>query len=85
MIDQAALIEALEARRIGGACLDVFSVEPLPVDSPLWDLDNVIVSPHSASTVAGENAALVELFIDNLGRFRKGQPLRNRYDAVAGY
>jgi phosphoglycerate dehydrogenase-like enzyme len=85
VVDQGALWEALEARRIGGACLDVFAVEPLPVDSPLWDLDNVIVSPHSASTVVSENAALAELFIDNLSRFRQGQPLRNRYDPVAGY
>ena len=85
VIDQAALLEALQARRIGGACLDVFAEEPLPVDSPLWDLDNVIVSPHSASTVASENAALAELFIDNLNRFRQDQPLRNRYDPAAGY
>ena len=85
VVDQAALLEALQARRIGGACLDVFAEEPLPVDNPLWDLDNVIVSPHSASTVVGENAALVELFIDNLNRFRHDQPLRNRYDPVAGY
>jgi phosphoglycerate dehydrogenase-like enzyme len=85
VIDQTALLEALQAKRIGGACLDVFAEEPLPVDSPLWDLGNVIVSPHSASTVAGENAALVELFLDNLSRFRQGQPLRNRYDPAAGY
>ena len=85
VIDQAALLEALQERRIGGACLDVFSMEPLPVDSPLWDLDNVIVSPHSASTVANENALLVELFVENLNRFRQDRPLRNRYDAAAGY
>ena len=85
VIDQAALLEALQAGRIGGACLDVFAQEPLPPDSALWDLDNVIVSPHSASTVAGENAALVELFLENLGRFRHDQPLRNRYDSAAGY
>jgi phosphoglycerate dehydrogenase-like enzyme len=85
VIDQGALLEALQSGRIGGACLDVFAEEPLPVDNPLWDLDNVIVSPHSASTVVGENTALVELFIDNLDRFRQDQPLRNRYDPAAGY
>lgn len=85
VIDEAALIEALQAGRLGGACLDVFEREPLPPDSPLWEMENVIVSPHSASTLADENAALTELFIDNLGRHLDGRPLRNPYDALAGY
>jgi glyoxylate/hydroxypyruvate reductase A len=85
VVDQAALTDALRAGRLAGACLDVFDTEPLPPDDPLWRLDNVIVSPHSASTVASENAALTDLFIDNLGRFADGRPLRNRYDPARGY
>jgi glyoxylate/hydroxypyruvate reductase A len=85
VIDEPALIDALTAGRLAGACLDVFADEPLPFESPLWGLDNVIVSPHSASTLAEENATLTELFIDNLGRYLDGRPLRNRYDAAVGY
>jgi len=85
VIDEDALGEALTHGRIRGACLDVFAQEPLPAESLLWELDNVIISPHSASTVMTENAALVDLFLDNLGRFREGRPLRNPYDPVAGY
>lgn len=85
VIDEPALIEALRAGRIAGACLDVFETEPLPGDSPLWGLDNVLVSPHSAANLADENAALTDLFIDNLGRYLDGRPLRNRYDPTAGY
>jgi glyoxylate/hydroxypyruvate reductase len=85
VVDQAALTRALRDGRLGGACLDVFAEEPLPPGDPLWELDNVIVSPHSASTVATENAALTELFLDNLARLAAGQPLRNRYDPVRGY
>jgi glyoxylate/hydroxypyruvate reductase len=85
VVDQAALTGALRDGRLAGACLDVFDTEPLPPDDPLWRLDNVIVSPHSASTVATENATLTDLFIDNLGRFADGRPLRNRYDPARGY
>jgi glyoxylate/hydroxypyruvate reductase len=85
VIDQAALTVALRDGRIAGACLDVFAVEPLPPDDPLWGLDNVIVSPHSASTVVTENAALVELFLDNLDRFAGGLPLLNLYEPSRGY
>ena len=85
VIDQPALVAALRDGRLEGACLDVFAVEPLPSDDPIWDLDNVIVSPHSASTVATENAALVDLFLDNLDRLAGGSPLRNLYDPGRGY
>lgn len=85
VIDEPALVAALVDRRIAGACLDVFEQEPLPQDSPLWDLDNVIISPHSASTVAEENEVLADLFIDNLGRYLDGRPRRNVYDRAAGY
>ncbi|WP_370615225.1 D-2-hydroxyacid dehydrogenase [Mumia sp. Pv 4-285] len=85
VIDEDALIDALRAGRIAGACLDVFEREPLPDSSPLWDLHNVIVSPHSASTVASENRALTDLFIDNLQRHLDGRPLRNLYRRDLGY
>lgn len=85
VVDQDALIDALAAGRLAGACLDVFTPEPLPADSPLWGMDNVLISPHSASTVATENARLTDLFIDNLDRFTAGRPLRNRYEPERGY
>lgn len=85
VIDERALVSALTSGHLAGACLDVFAVEPLPLSSPLWAMDRVIVSPHSAATVAAENRLLVELFIDNLQRWLAGQPLRNVYDRVAGY
>jgi phosphoglycerate dehydrogenase-like enzyme len=85
VIDQAALTAALNDDRIAGTCLDVFAVEPLPPDDPLWSLDNVILSPHSASTVVTENVALVDLFVDNLGRFSSGAPMRNMYEPARGY
>jgi glyoxylate/hydroxypyruvate reductase len=85
VIDEPALIAALAEGRIAGACLDVFAEEPLPAESPLWGMDNVIVSPHSASTLTDENAALVDLFLDNLARHLDGRPRRNVYDAAAGY
>jgi phosphoglycerate dehydrogenase-like enzyme len=85
VIDEPALVAALAEGRLAGACLDVFAEEPLPAESPLWGMENVIVSPHSASTLADENAALVELFLDNLARYLDGRPRRNVYDAAAGY
>jgi glyoxylate/hydroxypyruvate reductase A len=85
VIDEPALIAALLDGRLAGACLDVFEEEPLPTGSPLWDLDNVIISPHSASTIADENEVLVELFLDNLGRYLDGRPRRNVYDRATGY
>jgi phosphoglycerate dehydrogenase-like enzyme len=85
VVDQEALIDALAAGQLAGACLDVFTPEPLRGDSPLWGMGNVLVSPHSASTVATENALLTDLFIDNLDRFTTGRPLRNRYESDRGY
>jgi glyoxylate/hydroxypyruvate reductase A len=85
LVDEEAMIEALRARRLGAAVLDVARVEPLAQDSPLWDLDNVLISPHSASTFATENATLVDLFLENLQRFRAGAPMRNQYRADRGY
>jgi len=80
LFDEPALIERLASGRIRGAALDVFAKEPLPEDSPLWDMPNVIVSPHSASTVAQENDRLVDLFIENIGRYLEGRALVNEFD-----
>jgi glyoxylate/hydroxypyruvate reductase A len=77
VVDEQALIAALQTGHLGGAALDVVQTEPLAPDSPLWDMDNVLITPHSASTVAEENERLVELFCDNLRRFVAGAPLRN--------
>jgi phosphoglycerate dehydrogenase-like enzyme len=85
VVNEAAMFEGLKSGRIKGAALDVFEVEPLPKDSPMWDLPNVLISPHSASTVAAENSRIVDIFVDNLGRFTKGQPLRNRFEQERGY
>jgi len=85
VIDEPALIEALADGHLGGACLDVTAVEPLPEESPLWGMRNVIISPHSASTVDRENASLTDLFCDNLRRWLDRQPLRNIYSREKGY
>jgi phosphoglycerate dehydrogenase-like enzyme len=77
VIDEGALIAALAEGRLGGAALDVFEAEPLPPESPLWTLPNVLVSPHSASTSDRENARITDLFCDNLRRYLAGEPLRN--------
>jgi phosphoglycerate dehydrogenase-like enzyme len=69
LIDEDALVAALRNGRIGFAALDVFQHEPLPPDSPFWDLPNVLVNPHSASTVVTENAKLTERFIGNLRHY----------------
>jgi phosphoglycerate dehydrogenase-like enzyme len=80
VVDEPALIDALRSGRLRGAALDVFAEEPLPPDSPLWDLPNVLVSPHSASTLAAENGRIVDLFCDNLRRYLAGEPLLNVLD-----
>lgn len=78
VVDEAALIDALRSGRILGAALDVFETEPLPADSPLWELENVIVSPHTAALSIHENARIVELFCENLRRFLGGEELLSR-------
>ena len=80
IIDEEALIRSLESGHLGGVALDVASKEPLPPESPLWDMPNVIISPHSASTADNENEKLTEIFIDNLHRYFEGKPFRNLLD-----
>lgn len=80
LVDEPAMIEALQRGHLSGAALDVFATEPLPLDSPLWTMPNVLLCPHSASTSDRENGRLTELFCENLRRFLKGEPLRNVLD-----
>ncbi len=85
LVDEDALIRALQQKRLAGAALDVFDKEPPSLDSPLWDMPNVIVSPHSASTVTQENARITEIFCDNLRRYLSGKSLRNVLDTKKLY
>jgi len=84
-IDEPALVAALREGRLSGAALDVTETEPLPADSPLWDLENVLLSPHTAALSTRENERITELFCDNLRRFQKGEPLRNEVDTALFY
>ena len=77
LINEPALIEALQSGRLAGAALDVFAEEPLPRESALWGMPNVLVSPHSGSTSDRENERLTDLFCENLRRFLAGEPLLN--------
>jgi len=81
VVDEAALIEALKSGHLAGAALDVFEKEPLPEESPLWDLDSVIVSPHSTDMVGAMiNERQTDLFCKNLRRYLNGKPLINELD-----
>jgi phosphoglycerate dehydrogenase-like enzyme len=74
------VIAALQGGRLAGAYLDVFEREPLDKASPLWDMPNVLISPHTASHSLGQNEAIFDIFLDNLARFRSNQKLRNDVD-----
>ena len=78
--DEPALVEALRSGTVSSAYLDVFVTEPLPDDSPLWDMPNVLVSPHTAAFSLAEDRRIAELFADNLPRYLDGAPLRNVVD-----
>jgi phosphoglycerate dehydrogenase-like enzyme len=73
VVDEAAMIERLQDGRIGYAALDVFQTEPLPVDSPLWDLPNVLVSPHCSANAPRENERITDIFVRNLQLFVDGR------------
>lgn len=85
LVDEAALVEALQAGQLGGAALDVYSQEPLPPDSPLWALPNVILTPHIAGLTPAYNERALALFIENVRRYVAGEPLLNAVDQNAGY
>jgi phosphoglycerate dehydrogenase-like enzyme len=80
IVDLADLTEALRAGEIAGAGLDVFEVEPLPVDHPLWTMPNVVVTPHVAAQAPGVAARWLDVLLDNVGRFIRDEPLRNVVD-----
>ena len=83
--DEAALITALRNGPLAGAALDVFATEPLPADSPFWDMENVILTPHCSSVYDGWYLRSAEMFADNLTRYRKGEALANVVDPARGY
>lgn len=85
VVDEPALIAALAGGTIAGACLDVFAVEPLPPESPLWTMPNVIVTPHIAGMRDDYGAQFTAIFADNLGRYARGEPMRNVVDPARGY
>ncbi len=85
VIDEPALVEALRDGRIGFAALDVVAEEPLDPASPLWDLENVLISPHTATLDRQEDRRIAELFADNASRLLDGRPLRNIVDTVEFY
>jgi len=84
-IQESALIRALQEGWIAGAGLDVFENEPLPADSPLWDMSNVIITPHYAGSTPHYNERALAILLDNLRRYRAGEPLLNVVDKAAGY
>lgn len=85
VVDDRALIRALDTRRIRGAALDVFEPEPLPAEHPFWKMDNVLLSPHCADHIAGWRADAMRVFLDNFARYKSGAPLKNLVDMSAGY
>jgi len=85
VIDETALVDALKTGQVGFAALDVFAVEPLPDDSPLWDLPNVLISPHTAALDVLEERRIAEQFCANLRAFLDAAPMSNLVDPEQGY
>jgi phosphoglycerate dehydrogenase-like enzyme len=77
IVDEKALIGALKSGQLAGAYLDAFETEPLPPESPLWDMPNVLVTPHNSAAAAGNDQRVLEIFLDNLGRWHRGAQLVN--------
>ena len=85
LVDESAVVEALQSGHLAGAYLDVFQIEPLPVDSLLWEMPNVIITAHSGAGSPNSDERAVDLFLDNVDRHLTGRPLRNVYDRGRGY
>ena len=84
-VDTSALVDALTSAHLGAAIPDVTREEPLPADSPLWDTPGVLLSPHSSTSPDRYVGSVLDIFADNLGRYLRGEPLRNVVDLGAGY
>lgn len=85
LVDEAALLEALRQRTIAGAALDVFEEEPLPADSPFWELDNLLITPHTAAVTDRLWDRHYQLIVENMKRFLAGRPLLYEVDKQSGY
>jgi phosphoglycerate dehydrogenase-like enzyme len=85
IVDEDALARALAEERIGGAAIDAFSEEPLPAASPLWGLPNAVLTPHTSNSSPQLGARTLALFLENMRRYKAGEPLLNRVDLEAGY
>jgi phosphoglycerate dehydrogenase-like enzyme len=85
LVKQKELVAALREGKIAGAALDVFEEEPLPSDSELWDMENVIITPHIAGDSKQEMARILDIFCENLNRYRSRMPLINVVDKQVGY
>jgi phosphoglycerate dehydrogenase-like enzyme len=85
LVDESALVSALIERSIGGATLDVFDIEPLPIDHPLWEAPNVTITAHMSGDVVGWRDTLAAQYTENVRRWLVGQPLRNEVDKKLGY
>ncbi len=85
LVEDAALVQALQTGRLRGAALDVFEHEPLPRESPLWSREDVLITPHVSGFDADHWTGVLSIFADNLRRFAAGEPLQNAVDKEAGY
>ncbi len=85
IVNQQALIDALASGKMKAAALDVFETEPLPPDNPLWEIENALISPHCSSVFDGWELDSLDMFSDNLSRWKKGEPLENVVDPDRGY
>ena len=85
VVDEDALANALKDGTLRGAAMDVFATEPLPQDSPMWNLPNLLISPHCSAVYEGWEDSSVALFLDNLGRLQAGEALRNIVNPTKGY
>ena len=84
-LDEVALVELLDSGHLGGAVLDVTAIEPLPAESPLWRHPKVLLSQHTGGRFPGETDRKVDVFLENLARFERGEPLENQVEAGRGY
>ncbi len=85
VVDEDALVEALQSGRLAGAGLDVFTTEPLPEEHPFWAMENVLITPHVGANTPHDHDIAAEIFLQNWQRFVAGEPLMNRVDLQLGY